>query len=295
MEEQLVQAVEIASNPAIATSQGQQDLPAQAIAYLDQLKANSQETWLPAWNVFSSRSDDGSTPRYGHNQRLFSLNIIDDFLENKVTQANDPAGAVAFLSEAALKHVNDEYVAGTGEQGTAFLRNKFSQTLTNMLLQSYGLPPPFTLLSNLLACMRVHASSSASDASLNPCSTDLILRLLHDVSIELGSDITLRVIRSRERLARDAAIRDEIRQSQAGHIADALWKVVQEGMHKIQEGQSTSAQSAQSWTQRRALEITAAATKVIGDYVCEFSHIRAVCYQQMLTSDLIIQPGSIFP
>lgn len=136
------------------------------------------------------------------------------------------------------------------------MKNKVAQALSLLLVQTYSLPPPYTLLSTLLALTR------GSDASLNPTSTDLVLRILHDLSLTLGSDVTLRAVRSRERLARDGAVRDEIRTHNAPAVAEAVWGIVEESMGRVGTG---------VWPGKMAEEITELAVRVVGDYVCECS------------------------
>lgn len=135
-----------------------------------------------------------------------------------------------------------------------------------LLLQTYSLPEPATLLPTLVALFRTHApSSSASQASpspLNPTATDLVLRVLHDLSVTLGSDVTLRAVRSKERLQRDAAIRDEIRANHAVGVAEAVWGVVEEGIAKLRSGDDSY-----GWGSAKAAEITEMAISVVGDYV----------------------------
>lgn len=96
----------------------------------------------------------------------------------------------------------------------------------------------------------------------------MVLRMLHETSITLGSDVTLRAVRSRERIARDTAIRDEIRVSQATEIAEVAWKVIEESYAKAQELVSRGAPPAdeQGWTSQRAVDLTCRAATVVGDY-----------------------------
>ncbi|KAN0062212.1 pre-tRNA nuclear export protein [Thecaphora frezii] len=270
MEEQLIQAVEIASNPLANAGP---ELTSQALQFLEHLKSITEESWSVGWAVWSARNDGGDGPKYSHNARMFGLMLVDDFLENKIGMSSDPAAAVATLQEAAVNYIRQEYVVGSGDQAVPYIKNKFAQVLAVLLLQTYSLPPPFTLLPTLLALFRAHPSSSPSSSQLplNPFTTDLVLRVLHDLSVTLGSDATLRAVRSRERLQRDAAIRDEIRANHAANIAESVWSVVEQGFAKVNEGPSSDANAAglglrlMSYT--NALELTAAATKIIEDYV----------------------------
>lgn len=78
-EVQLIQAVEIASN---AASVADASLVPQALAYLEQLKQSTHESWSTGWAVWVAR-DEGNAPKYGHAVRLFGLNLVDDFLDKR--------------------------------------------------------------------------------------------------------------------------------------------------------------------------------------------------------------------
>jgi hypothetical protein len=137
------------------------------------------------------------------------------------------------------------------------LKNKVAQALSLLLVQSYSLPPPYTLLATLLSLTRDSAGA------LRPASTDLVLRIMHDLSLTLGSDTMLRAVRSRERRARDRAVRDEIRAHNAAAIAQMLWATVQESLGNVGSGR---------WPDNTAEEITEQAVRVVGDYVCESAY-----------------------
>ena len=80
MEEQLVQAVEIASNP---TAVQDPSLPQQALRFLEHLKTITHESWSAGWAVYAARDDQGTSPRYGDQARLFGLSLATEFLENQ--------------------------------------------------------------------------------------------------------------------------------------------------------------------------------------------------------------------
>lgn len=273
MEEQLIQAVEIASNPQANAGP---EVTSQALQFLEHLKTITHESWSVGWSVWSARNAEGNGPKYSPNARMFALMLVEDFLGNRISMSSDPAGAVASLQQSAIEYIQKEYVAGSGDAEVAYIKNKFAQVLAALLLQTYNLPPPYTLLPTLLSMFRAHPAASPSQAStsqlpLNPFTTDLILRVLHDLSITLGSDVTLRAVRSKERLQRDAVIRDEIRANHASNIADSVWRVVEEGFSRVNLGEqaahpNTSA-GVRSMTFANAVDLTAAATKIIEDYV----------------------------
>ena len=273
MEEQLIQAVEIASNPLANAGP---EVTSQALQFLEHLKSITHESWSVGWSVWSARNAEDNGPKYSQNARMFGLMLVDDFLGNRISMSSDPAGAVASLQQSAIEYIQKEYVAGSGDASVAYIKNKFAQVLAVLLLQTYNLPPPYTLLPTLLSFFRAHPAASPSQAStshapLNPLTTDLVLRVLHDLSVTLGSDVTLRAVRSKERLQRDAVIRDEIRANHASNIADSVWRVVEEGFNRINLGEQASGPSSaagvRSMTFANAIDLTAAATKIIEDYV----------------------------
>ncbi|CAO1623604.1 unnamed protein product [Parajaminaea phylloscopi] len=265
MEQQLIQAVDIASNP---TAVQDPSLPQQALQFLEHLKATTHESWSVGWSVYAARNDDGTSARYSDQARLFGLNLVADYLETQASKTADIAESIAFLQDAALRYIQSEFVSGSGERGLVFIKNKFAQVLTMLLLQTYSLSTPTALLPSLLSLLRTHSPSSAagqSDAApLNLVSADLVLRVLHDLSITLGSDVTLRSVRSKERLQRDSVVRDNIRASHAGALAEGVWSIIEEG---LQRAQGDSVSDPAVWDSARGSEVTAMAISVVGDYV----------------------------
>ncbi|SNX83574.1 related to tRNA Exportin [Melanopsichium pennsylvanicum] len=273
MEEQLIQAVEIASNPLANAGP---DVTQQALQFLEHLKTITHDSWSVGWGVWSARNAQDDGPKYSQNARMFGLMLVDDFLANRISVSSDPASAVASLQQSAIEYIQKEYIAGSGDGAVPYMKNKFAQVLAVLLLQTYNLPPPYTLLPTLLSMFRAHPAASPSQAStsqvpLNPLTTDLVLRVLHDLSVTLGSDVTLRAVRSKERLQRDAVIRDEIRANHASNIADSVWRVVEEGFARVNLGEQANdsiiAAGVRSMTFANAVNLTAAATKILEDYV----------------------------
>ena len=86
-EVQLVHAVEIASNAATVSDK---DLVAQALAFLEQLKQATDESWNIGWDVWIARDETGSAPKYAPPVRMFGLNLVDDFLENRCVRPPCP-------------------------------------------------------------------------------------------------------------------------------------------------------------------------------------------------------------
>lgn len=268
-EVQLVQAVDIASNAASVDPA----LVAQALEYLEQLKQATHESWSTGWAVWTARDDGGSAPKYGAAARMFGLNLVDDYLDNRCVatyriQQDARAGeTLAMVQESALAYVDCEFVHGAGEQGVAFMRNKFAQTMSLLLLQSASLTNTNTLFPALLTLCRAHPPDAPAvlgdgSAALNAMTTDLVLRVLHDFSLSLGSDVTLRSVRSKERLQRDAVVRDVVRAHNAPAIAALLWKVIEESL--AAPGAGTGPRQLSGDT---AAALSQLAMAVVGDYV----------------------------
>ncbi|KAE8209949.1 hypothetical protein CF327_g6120 [Tilletia walkeri] len=267
-EEQIVSAVEIASDPRQDPS-----IVQQALSFLETLKANTGETWAAGWNVFAS-----AQPRHGTQPRIFGLNLTDDFLTESISNHQDPVAAVGFLQDEAMRYIQREFVEGPGEMdaGGAFIKNKVAQTLTVLILQTFNLPSSTSILPALFDVIRAHpAQSPALSASgpgqappINPCTTDLVMRILHDLSLSLGSDVNLRQIRSKDRLQRDAVIRDEFRANYAARLAETVWKVLEECARRL-DGSSPapSGSGPRVLTEAAAVEIACMALQLVGDYV----------------------------
>lgn len=182
-----------------------------------------------------------------------------------VHQMGSPGEALAYLQETALAYLHSEFVAGAGEQGIVFLKNKLAQTLSLLMLQTYSLTSSYTFLSALIALSRTHPGAEGEAQPLNAMSTDLLLRVLHDLSLSLGSDVTLRSVRTKERLQRDAVVRDEIRSHHAASIAELLWKVLEDALRALSElGDSSDPRTLSRAT---APGLAQVAMAVVGDYV----------------------------
>ncbi|WFD02361.1 pre-tRNA nuclear export protein [Malassezia obtusa] len=176
----------------------------------------------------------------------------------------NPGEALSFLQESALAYLQTEFVAGDGEQGVVFMKNKLAQTLSLLVLQTYSLTNSYSFLTTLLA---LSTTNEAQDGSLNVLTTDLVLRVLHDLSLSLGSDVTLRSVRSKERLQRDAVVRDEIRAHHAASIAELLWKVIQDALQAMSSDVAVADPSPRSLYSGAAGSLAQVAMAVVGDYV----------------------------
>ena len=175
----------------------------------------------------------------------------------------NPGETLAFLQESTLAYLQTEFVAGNGEQGVVFMKNKLAQTLSLLVLQTYSLTNSYSFL---MALLTLCTTTEAQDGSLNALTTDLVLRLLHDLSLSLGSDVTLRSVRSKERLQRDAVVRDEIRAHHAANIAELLWKVIRDALSALTSEAPVANPSPHSLYGGAAGSLAQVAMAVVGDF-----------------------------
>ena len=180
----------------------------------------------------------------------------------------EAVNALAFLQESALAYLQSEFVHGHGEQGIVFMKNKLAQTLSLLMVQTYSLSSSYSFLSAALSLCTTHPSAD-TDSGLNVMATDLMMRVLHDLSLSLGSDATLRSVRGKDRLQRDALVRDEIRTHHAASMAELMWRVIQDSLRTLQmpdAGGTTTASLPQQLTAGNAGPLASVAMAVVGDY-----------------------------
>lgn len=161
-----------------------------------------------------------------------------------------------------MAYIQREFVASDGEQGVVFMKNKMAQTLALLILQTYSLTSSYTFLTAALSLCTSHPDE---ETGMNVLVTDLILRVLHDLSLNLGSDVTLRSVRGKDRLQRDAVVRDEIRAHHATSIAEFLWRVIQDSLQALQSPDA-SADNPRRLNARTAGGLAQVAMAVVGDY-----------------------------
>lgn len=129
-------------------------------------------------------------------------------------------------------------------------------------------------LSSFLALARSYppsvATPSTSQLPLNPAPTDLLLRLLHEVASEI-SDINLRLNKTPQQMAKDAELRDAIRQRDAPAIAAMIWEVITEALDGLALPEDGTKVGLKGKTARDTAEM---AVRVVADYVCESSEAK---------------------
>jgi exportin-T len=139
-----------------------------------------------------------------------------------------------------------------------------------LFLQTYPTAAP-TFFSHFLNLLRTYPTSanipSTSTTPCNPQTTDLLLRLLHEVSLEI-SDAQLRLNKSPSRLQKDVELRDAVREKDATAIAGTLWEVIAEALDGV--GSEDPSGGKVGLKGDKAREVAEMAVRVAGDYVCEF-------------------------
>lgn len=146
------------------------------------------------------------------------------------------------------------------------IRNKLVQTLFLIFLQSYTTTWPdfFTSFAALLRRNSRNAPVLADGSmALNPRTTDLYLRLLHEISTEI-SDALLRLNKPHARLAKDTEMRDAVRDRDATGIAKETFGIVAEALQGLDKP-DTSART--GLTGKTAVECLEMGIRVVEDYV----------------------------
>ncbi|KAM0787298.1 hypothetical protein ACM66B_007074 [Microbotryomycetes sp. NB124-2] len=223
----------------------------QAYTFLQQVKDANQETWQPCLQLALDRQ------QYQAEERMFAMQVVGDSL------ATLPVEAIAFVQASLFDFVTREYVDGNAEDGVAFLKNAFARLLTLVFLQTYPVATP-QFFKHFLALLRSYSgtTSSASDA-LNPQTTDLFLRLLHEVATEI-SDAHLRLNKPHARLQKDTELRDAVRDHDAPEIAGSIWSIIAESLDGIARADENGKVGLIGKTAREICEM---AVRVAGDYV----------------------------
>ena len=155
----------------------------------------------------------------------------------------------------------------------AVIKNKLAQAMTGLLMQVSLSPNPSppTLLPQLLSLLRTHTpsspSTSMSQPPLNAQTSDLILAALHDFSLALGSDVSLRSTKDKALLVRDAQVKDRIRAENAEQLAENIWMILEECLEKSRNSQSSSNdQNPRQVNASNAAGLLKKAALVAGDY-----------------------------
>lgn len=214
--------------------------------------------------------------------------------------------ALAFVQQRLFEYFSQEFIGGPAENGVACtstspvgdfasgdetqaflvhctdpiasadLKNATLHLTTLLFLRAYPSPCPefFTFFISLIrtypSTISVPPLATTGQPPLNPQTTDVLLRLLHEVSLEIG-DAHLRLNKLPSRLTKDAELRDKMRLKDAGLIAGAVWEVVSEALEGVSGGEEDTSGGKVGVKGSVGRETLEMAIRVVGDYVCELS------------------------
>ncbi|OBZ72293.1 Exportin-T [Grifola frondosa] len=218
---QFVQAILIASDPS------QNTLHQQALEYLSAIQQNAS-TWRLALAVFVETGPNGAR-KHPPQVRFYALRVLDDFLDNRFEPLDEESFQT--LRQSLVSYIQTEYLYGSAEADAAFLRNKFSHTLTLFFLCTYidQWPSFFTDFFTL-----IHPLESTSQATFN----QHVSLLLFHIILEISGEVADQMIKSARqynaaRQARDARVRDAVRERDAARINEAVLTIVADGVERM--------------------------------------------------------------
>ncbi|GAA6017846.1 hypothetical protein JCM10207_003473 [Rhodosporidiobolus poonsookiae] len=255
---QISSAITLALSPSPSVPQAQRH---EAYTFLQQVKDAAQETWSACWKLFLDGRDEGAVGGrgLGPEERMFALQVVEQALPTL-----SPEGLTALLN-SLISYFQTEYLGGPAENNVAFLKNATIHLLASLFVYAYPTLCP-TFFTSFLSLLRQHPPSlplaSASPAPLNPATTDIFLRLLHEVSLEI-SDAHLRLNKTAQRLVKDTELRDAVRERDATALAQAVWEIIGESL----DGAVQPDGAAGEMKGQKAREVAEMAVKVAGDYV----------------------------
>ncbi|KAF8227304.1 ARM repeat-containing protein [Tricholoma matsutake] len=220
--EQIVRAIIIASDPT------QVSLHQQALAYVSTFQQNANNTWRLALPIFVDRNAEGSR-KYPPQARFFALRVLDEFFDNRFQPLDEETFQT--LQQALVSYIQSEYVLGSAEADATFLRNKFSHTLTLFFLCIYMHQWP-SFFSDLFILIRPTDHSSQSSFNRH------ISLLFFHIVLEISGEVADQIIKSArpydaDRHARDARVRDTVRERDAARINEAVLTLVAEGSERM--------------------------------------------------------------
>ncbi|KAJ7104182.1 armadillo-type protein [Mycena belliarum] len=226
--EQVIQAINIASDPTQAA------LHQQALDYLGNIQQNAENTWRLALPLFVDATADGIR-KYPPQVRFFALRVLDEFFDNRFEPLDDESFRT--IQQSLVAYIQSEYIYGVAEANSAFLRNKFSHTLTLFFLCTYMTQWP-AFFSDLFSLVRPAQSSSSSS---QPAFNRHIILLFFHIVLEISGEVADQMLKSarpfsQERHTRDARVRDAVRERDAAGINEAVLTIVAEGTEMIKKG-----------------------------------------------------------
>lgn len=159
-----------------------------------------------------------------------------------------------------MHEYQSSFMSSTTIDTVSDLRNKVVHTLFLLFMQTYTSTWP-DFFQAFFQLIPSPTSSSAEPYNPNPKTTDLLLRLLHEVSMEI-SDRELRLNKAHARLNRDTDLRDAVRAKDARLIATQTIQILIYVVEKI-DNPSAKLSSAQ------ALSLAEMSMRVLADYACK--------------------------
>ncbi|KAI8815711.1 armadillo-type protein [Fimicolochytrium jonesii] len=195
MEANVEQAVAIALDPS-----ADPNLRAQATAFCEQLRASS-DGWQVCLKLFVK------APRSSDHTRFFSLQILEDLLQNRFGNLSSTQRAT--LRQQLWGHLKE----GMDRNEPAFIRNKFVQVLVLLFANEYPEEWP-TFFDDLLSLV---------DASKGGPRGSIIIDVFLRVSLAIDDEIANQLIaRHASRVARNTLLKDVMREGAVAKLV-AAW------------------------------------------------------------------------
>ncbi|KAF9066649.1 armadillo-type protein [Rhodocollybia butyracea] len=220
--DRVIQAITIASDPS------QNSLHQQAINYLNSIQQNSTETWRLALALFVDTTSEGER-KHPAQARFFALRVLDEFLDNRVETLEPESFQI--LQQSLLSYIQSEYVYGSAEANSTYLRNKFSHTLTLFFLCTY-VDQWQSFFADLFTF--IQPTTASSEATFNRHVSLLFFHLIIEISGEVA-DQMIKAARTHNdaRVSRDGRVRDAVRERDAVRINEAVLTIVAQATEKM--------------------------------------------------------------
>ncbi|KII89963.1 hypothetical protein PLICRDRAFT_40145 [Plicaturopsis crispa FD-325 SS-3] len=232
--DRVVQAILIASDPTQGT------LHQQALEYVGSVQQNAETTWRLALALFVDANPDG-TRKYPPQARFFALRVLDDFFDNRFEPLDEESFRT--LQQSLMTYIQSEYVFGPAEANAPFIRNKFSHTMTLFFLCTY-VEQWSTFFVDLFTLIRPATSTSSQT---QPAFNRHVSLLFFHLVTEISGEVADQIIKSARqynstRHARDARVRDMVRDRDAARINEAVLTIVADGAERMAALRKTDAE-----------------------------------------------------
>ena len=190
-----------------------------------------------------------------------------------------------------MNYIRSEYVLGSAEAeapcklcvyliayvthiSVAVIRNKFSHTLTLFFLCTYNEQWP-TFFSDLFTLIR-----PTEQTTQNGFNRHISLLFFHIV-LEISGEVADQIIKSArnfspQRHARDARVRDGVRDRDAAKINEAVLTIVADNAERMSELRKNSSAATDSRELDHVIELVDWGVRTFGSYVGTFYFLRVV-------------------